>query len=84
MCHLLTDVVGKIWSVKYKESGKFSEELLQIVEICIEKTGLYDQETLFSAVTKNLSMHSGEAPFLVKSLARKICKEMVLASTSEG
>lgn len=35
MCHLLTDIAGKIWSVKYKESGKFSEELLKIVEICI-------------------------------------------------
>lgn len=71
---LLGELVAKLWSSKYKESGKFSSELFKIVETVLEKTGLYDQEALIGVVTKNISLHSDEAPFLIKSLARRIFK----------
>lgn len=73
---LLGEVIVKLWSSKYKESGKFSTELFCIVETCLEHTGLYEQEALISIITKNISLHSDEASFLIKSLTRRIYKEL--------
>jgi|JI6StandDraft_1071083.scaffolds.fasta_scaffold20517_5 hypothetical protein len=79
--YLLGEVLAKLWSSKYKESGKFSAELFRIVETCLENTGLYEQEALISTITKNISLHSDEAPFLIKSLCRRIFKELSLSKS---
>lgn len=78
---LLGELAAKLWSSKYKESGKFSSELFKIVETVLEKTGLFDQEALISVITKNISLHSDDAPFLIKSLARRIFKELAINKT---
>lgn len=74
VAYILAEVMNKLWGNKHKELGRFSQNLLQLVEIIISKQKLYNQENLMLIVIKHLSNYIDDAPYLIKAILSKAYK----------